>query len=70
MIDEFEGNEAFFEENRPKNLGGDDMFWVVTYIALLVTFFIQSNRISKLEAKVESSTRKIEFLKKELNMTR
>lgn len=65
MIDEFEGNEAFFEENRPKNLGWDDVFWVITYIALLVTFFIQSNKISKLEAKIESDTRK-----KELNMTR
>lgn len=70
MQDEFEGNEAFFEKNRPKNLGWDDIFWVVTYIALFVTFFMQSSKISKLEAKIESDTRKIEFLKKELNMTR
>jgi len=68
MTEEFEGNEAFFEENRPNNLGWADVFWVVTYIALLVVFFYQSNRISKLEAKIESDANKIEFLTKELKL--
>ena len=66
MNEEFEGNEAFFEENRPENLGWADVFWVVTYIALLVVIFYQSNRISKLRAKIERNTNKIEFLTKEL----
>lgn len=68
MNEEFEGNEAFFEENRPENLGWADVFWVVTYIALLVAFFYQSNRISKLKAKIESDANKIEFLTKELKL--
>ena len=66
MNEEFEGNEAFFEENRPENLGWADVFWVVTYIALLVVFFYQSNRISKLEAKIESDANQIEFMTKHL----
>lgn len=68
MNEEFEGNEAFFEENRPENLGWADVFWVVTYIALLVAFFYQYNQISKLKARIESDANKIEFLQKELKL--
>jgi hypothetical protein len=67
--EEFEGNEAFFEENKPTPLlSWYDIFWVCLFVFFAFGFFYQCNQNDKLKAMSEVDKETIAYLKQQLEI--